>query len=271
MRGWQVIPFALKGLDDLKWHVGQVVERAVGVALPAVLGKVAVWGRPVLDEIRANHACVPHVNHIAVKGVEAPAQREEHHQYRHQQPRGHPTGQTRPAGGARGSGIGRLGLPPPALGRTRPLHGDEHHAGQQVDQWQVLQGHRREDVAVVEVPPRDAEGQEGKQVEGAPRTHAARAGDGKQHQKKHHAQRDPYAKVVDASAKRTFVSTGHHPGHLRAHPYLGDRPVPVAHVDLGLHHFRGLRAADKRDLPAVVLVLKLRRRAVGGVVGDPIL
>ena len=157
VRGWQVIPFAMKGLDDLKWHVGQVVERAVGIALPAVLGEVAVRGRPVLDEIRADHACVPHVNHVAIKGIEAPAQREEHHQYRHQQPRGHPTGQTRPAGGARGSGIGWLGLPPPALGRTRPLHGDEHHAGQQVDEWQVLQGHRREDVAVVEVPPRDAE------------------------------------------------------------------------------------------------------------------
>ena len=199
------------------------------------------------DALAADDARVADVDHVRVLDVEADPEAEQEDGRAGQQP-------DRPD---------RARLRRPAGAHAAP-----DHPSKQVEQRRVDDRHRREDVALVEVPERDAEREQGDQIQVPQRQRSAEVG---QPDQEGGAEPEPDREAVDLlSPERAGRAARHLPGDLRACPGLDDlsgRVLDAAGRDLP-------DAVDGRpdlDLPVPVLLVvgRLSRPRFLRVVAQP--
>ena len=106
---------------------------------------------------------------------------------------------------------------------------DPDEARDQVEHRRVLQRHRPEHEATLEVPERDRERQERDEVERAQRPDAPPV---HQRDQEDRAEREPEPRVVELAPEPALVAARHRPGHLRSRP--GVQHLARAVVDLDL-------------------------------------
>jgi hypothetical protein len=236
VRSGQVVPLVAPAEHGEAGHVGQVAHGPVGVAaavgdlaapvrldpladvavgvrvaaLLAVVGRhVPVRRLAVLDDpLRADDPGEADVDHV--RGAHVQADPEAHEEDGGGEE--HPHRPERPGRAA------------------APLPPDPRHAPEQVEERRVRERHRREDLAAVEEPERDAEREQDEQVEVSHRAQPAQVGEADEEDR---AEGEPDPGVVDLAAERAAVPAGHLPGHLRARPRLGHLARLVVHLRQG--------------------------------------
>ena len=172
-------------------------------------GKFPHGAVAVDDPLGADHARVADVDHVRALDVEPDPEAGEEDRGAEQHP-------DRPA---RRAGVPRL--------RT-PIHDPaQHHP----DEQRIEERHRREHVAVVEVPERGGRREEEEQVEIAERERPPPVAEPDEEDE---AERSPDPRVVDRrAAERARRAARHPPRHLRAGPRLGHGAGRVDHRALG--------------------------------------
>ena len=216
------------------------------------------------DPVGSDDSRVPDVDDVAVKRVQAEPQAQRHDEERHEGPRREPPANARAA---------RLGDAVCAVRRgpsCRPgaLHGDPAESECEVDKRRVLQGHRGEDLTLVEPDQRDAEREECREIECA---HRQRPTPVDHRDQKKHGEGQPDRGAVDSTPERAPVAAGHHPGDLRARAHLADFTGLVADEHLGLRDLRTVcPTRDVGDGPEPLLRVEGRLHFGDRVIGKPI-
>ena len=161
-------------------------------------GKFPHGAVPVDDPLGADHARVADVDDVRALDVEPDPEAGEEDRRGEQHP-------DRPARRAR---------------RAAVADADPHPAQHHPDEQRIEERHRREDVAVVEVPERRRRREQEEQVEVAERERPPPVAEPDEEDE---AERAPDPRVVDRrAAERAGRAARHPPRHLRAGPRLGD-------------------------------------------------
>ena len=229
MGGGEVVPVAGVGPDPLEGEVGEVVDRAVGVALGDVIGEVVVDRFAVGDAVGADHPCVADVDHAGVGDVEADAEA-------HQEQGGDHQPHRRPDR-------------PQAL--SPPPQPDPETAAQQVEEDRVDERDRDADLGTVEEVVGDAEAEQDEQVEVGDTPEPPPVD---QAEEEDRAERQEDVGRVEPVAKGAGVSARHLPGHLIAGPRLEH----LAAVGVDQNQRQLVAAFEVGDLPMPFLHRRTR-------------
>ncbi len=190
------------------------------------------------DSLGTDHARVADVDHVRALDVEPDPEADE-------EDRGAEKHPDRPARRSRRAAV--------AEADPRPA---QHHP----DEQRIEERHRREDVAVVEVPERRGRREEEEQVEVAERERPLPVAEPDEEDE---AERSPDPRVVDRrAAERAGRAARHPPRHLRACPRLRDLAGRVDHGALG--DLAGVLPPDL-DRPLAGLLVVRRLVAATGV------